>query len=130
MMKPSTNADNCRKYRHRLAVEDPLLDQTRKRARKKLRWYRKVPTMEQLLVVASLFFQALSFLLFYTVLPCGNEVPSKMHFLIFILKNPKKMYHYIYIISGGGGGGGGGSCLNVNYFHQIRSRLIFFLFIL
>ena len=28
MKKPSRNADNCRKYGHRLAVEDPLLEQT------------------------------------------------------------------------------------------------------
>ena len=39
MKKPSTNADNCRKHRHRLAVEDPLLEQC------------KAPTMEELLIL-------------------------------------------------------------------------------
>ena len=44
MKKPSTNADNSRRYRHRLAVEDPLLEQTRKRARGQSRQHCKAPT--------------------------------------------------------------------------------------
>ena len=79
MKKPLTNADNCRKYRHSLAVEDLLLEQTRQKAREQSRWHRKTPTMEELLVVAILSFQALSFLLFCTNVPCGNEVLNKMH---------------------------------------------------
>ena len=66
MKKPSTNADNwvCRKYE--LAVEDPLLEQTMKRAKEQSKWHCKSPTMEELLVVAIFSFQALSFLLFCT----------------------------------------------------------------
>ena len=64
--KPSTNVDNSRSYRHRLAVEDPLLEQTRKRAREQSRRHCKTPTTEELLVVAVLSFQALSVLLFCT----------------------------------------------------------------
>ena len=44
-------------------------------------------------------------------LPCGNYVPNKMHLKKIILKNPEKMYYYIYIISAFV------FCLNVNYFH-------------
>ena len=43
MKKPSTDADNCRKHRHILAVKDPLLEQTRKRVREQSRCYRKGP---------------------------------------------------------------------------------------
>ena len=63
MKKPSTNADNWVSRKYGLAVEDPLLEQTRKRAKEQSRWHCKAPTME-LLVVAIFSFQALSFLLF------------------------------------------------------------------
>ena len=92
MKKPSTNADNGRKYRHRLAAEESLLEQIR----------RAVKMAQQsahnggVAGGGNSFFPSFELsAILHRDLPCENKVLNKMH----LKKKEKKMFHYIVFLS-------------------------------
>ena len=92
MKKPSTNADNGRKYRHRLAAEDSLL--VLQQIRRAVKMAQQSAHNGGVAGGGNSFFPSFELsAILHRDLPCGNKVLNKMH--LKEKKREKKMFHYI-----------------------------------